>query len=160
MRSIFLFIILLSVINLSNAQQANRIQRGQRGYTPPPKLNTNAFIEVKDVQQELAIILPKCEEMFGLDAFHKEIMKNILTKKFETENAILKDDKNSREDRREKIVALNNQLFADLRTILTEEQIETFKNLDFTEASEQEKRDEKRKRKRKKKKRKNKEKDS
>jgi len=158
MRSIFLFIILIGGIHLSNAQQANRIQRGQRGYTPPPRLNTNAFIEVKDVQQELAIILPKCEEIFGLDTFEKEIMKNILTKKFETENAILQDDKNSRDDRREKIITLNNQLFADLQTILTPTQIETFKNLDFTEASDQEKRDEKRKRK--KKRRKNKDKDS
>ena len=84
-------------------------------------------------------------------------MKNILTKKFETENAILQDDKNSRDDRREKIIALNNQLFADLQTILTPTQIETFKNLDFTEASDQEKREEKRKRKKKKRKNKDKE---
>ncbi len=141
--------------NLTIAQNLGQIQRGQRGYTPPPRYNTKAFIELKDVEQELAIILPKCEAEFSLDAFQKEILKNILTKKIEDENAILSDDKNTRELRKSKIVARNNQFFVELGTILTPEQVTAFKNLNFTEASEEEKKEEKKKNK-KKKRRKNK----
>ena len=35
-----------------NAQQIDRIQRGQRGYTPPPKISNKTYIELKDPYKE------------------------------------------------------------------------------------------------------------
>ena len=60
-----------------NAQQADRIQRGQRGYTPPAKPSGPAIVALKDPIYEVGIMLPKCVEEFNLDAFEKEIVKGI-----------------------------------------------------------------------------------
>ena len=129
------------------AQQPNRIQRGQRGYIPPPKYSNSAFIDLKEPQEETKIILLKCDEVFNLDAFQKEILKSMLIKKFEDENVILRDKGNTREDRKKKIINRNNVFYNELSSILTLEQINEFKILDFEESKEEKKDKKKKKRK-------------
>lgn len=131
----------------SNAQQANRVQRGQRGYTPPPKADGAAFIELKDANYEVGLMLPKCVEEFKLDAFEKEIVKGILIKKFEDQNKILEDKSNSREDRKQKFLALDKVFYSELSTILTQEEVEHFKIMDFSETREEKKKKKREKRK-------------
>jgi len=150
MKKVFL-LILIAFISLtfqySNAQQVNTIQRGQRGYTPPQKNSYNsAHVELIDPHNEVSIILPKCVEEFKLDDFEKEIFKGLLLKKFENQNAILEDEGNSREDRKLKIDKLEKSFYKDLALILTAEEIENYKLMDFTESREEKKQKKKKKR--------------
>lgn len=144
--------ILLSVLALGfalqtvTAQQADRQIRGSRGYIPTPKYSKGSYIEVRNPEKEVAIIIPKCEAEFGLDAFQKEILKSLLLNKFEDENVIIKDKGNNRESRKKKVIALNNNFFKELASILTQEQIDQYKIMDFTETKE-ERKEKKRKRK-------------
>lgn len=144
---LFLGIIICCTFQAINAQQVDRIQRGQRGYTPPPKVNYETYIELKDPYEATSIILPKCVEAFELDAFEKEILKNILIKQFESQNAILSDKKNSREDRKKKILDFDKFFYKELSSILSEEEIEEFKIMDFEETKEEKKKKKKNRRK-------------
>ena len=148
---LFLLLISFQYVAAQN-QNVSRQVRGSRGYVPPPKYNRGTYIELKNVQEETELILAKCEKEFNLDAFQKEILKSMLTKKLEAENAILEDKGNTREDRRKKIIDLNNNFFIELSSIFTTEQINHYKIMDFSEE------DEKIKKKKKKKKKKNKDK--
>jgi len=119
--------------NTIDAQQANRVQRGQRGYVPPPKFNNDAYIDKKDPHEEAAIIVPVCVEAFSLDAFQKEIFKGLLMQKIEDDNVILLDEKNTREQRKKKLDERNKFFYNELTTILTLEQVEEYKHIDFSE---------------------------
>lgn len=129
------------------AQQADRVQRGQRGYIPPAKPDGAAFVELKDPNYEVSIMLPKCVETFRLDDFEKEIVKGMLLKKFENQNTILEDKSNSREDRKLKLLALDKGFYKELLSILSQEEIEHFKIMDFTETREEKKKKKREKRK-------------
>ena len=134
------------------AQQADRIQRGQRGYVPPPKYSNKTFIELHDVEVETKLIVDRSVKEFSLDDFQREILKNLVSKKLEDENAILSDDSNSREDRKKKVIDRNNLFLTELNGILTPAQVEAFRNLDFSELEadvKEEKKRSKRKRRRK-----------
>jgi hypothetical protein len=98
---LFCLIILTSLTFQSiDAQQAGRIQRGQRGYVPPPRPQGTAIIQPKDVNKEINFMLPIFVSEFNLDDFEKEIVKGLLINKFESENALLMDKKVNRNDRR------------------------------------------------------------
>ncbi len=144
---LFLGIIICCTFQAINAQQADRIQRGQRGYTPPPKVNYETYLELKDPYEATNIILPKCIEEFKLDAFEKEILKNILIKQFESQNEILSDKKNSREARQKKFLDLDKYFYKELSIILTTEEIEKYKVMDFEESKEEKKKKKKNRRK-------------
>lgn len=130
-----------------NAQQIDGIQRGQRGYVPPPKQSFKTYFELKDPYEETNIILPKCVEAFKLDAFEKEILKSILIKNIESHNVILSDKKNTREVRQKKIIELNKYFYKELSSILSEEEIEEYKVMDFEETKEEKKKKKKDRRK-------------
>jgi len=146
-RNVVVLLVFGLVIQLSFAQQVDRIIRGQRGYVPPPKYNNNTFIELKDLQEELQLIVPKVEAAFNLDAFEKEIFKNLLTKKIETENAVLTDEKNTRDDRKKKIILCNNKFLADLSSIFSQEEIEDYQVMNFDDTPEEKKKKKKKKKK-------------
>lgn len=146
---ILIILCLLFSVGTSKAQQIDRIQRGQRGYVPPPKQTLNTYIELKDPHHEASFIVPACEKEFKLDAFQKEIFKSLLIKKIEDENAILSDEKNTREDRKQKLISRNNLFFVELESIMTKEQIDTFKHMDFTEDEKEHKKKKKREKKKK-----------
>lgn len=149
-------ILLVAIMTFSgqliHSQQADRIQRGMRGYTPPPRLQQGTYIDTQDPQEQTEIIIQKCEEVLKIDDFQKEIMKNMVYRKIEAENAILTDKGNTREDRKKKITDLNNQFLAELSGILTPDQVQQYNTLDFTETKEEKKEKKKRKKKEKRKK--------
>lgn len=144
---LFLGLLICCTFQALNAQQIDGIQRGQRGYVPPPKQSFKTYIELKDPYKETNIILPKCVEAFKLDAFEKEILKNILVKNIESQNVILSDKKNTREVRQKKIIELDKYFYKELSSILSEEEIEEFKVMDFEETKEEKKKKKKDRRK-------------
>ena len=88
----------------------------------------------------------EAEELGAHDraAFEKEIIKGLLFKKIENQNMILEDEGNSREDRKKKLVALDKIFYQDLASILTKEEIDHFKIMDFSETREDKKEKKKR----------------
>ena len=82
-------ILLLFLISLSNiySQQVYGVQRGQRGYIPPPKYEASAYITTINAYEELEKVLPKSAEVFNLDDFEKEIFKGLLLKKYDDYNS-------------------------------------------------------------------------
>lgn len=146
----FILATLLLVVTTIGAQNLGQIQRGQRGYTPPPINNSTPFVELKDVNEELNKILPICVTQFSLDDFEKEILKILLTNKFESENTVLEDKKVNRDERRKRFIQIEKDFYSELTAIMNIEEIERFKVLDFDQVEK----DEKMKKKKKKKKRK------
>jgi len=144
------FLLVIFGLSLSfqfvNAQQVNGIQRGQRGYVPPPVNNTTTYIELKNPYEEVSIMLPKCVEVFNLDDFEKEIIKGILLKNFENQNVILSDEGNSREERKKKLAELDKEFYKELALILSTDEIEKFKLMDFSETKAEKKQKKRKKR--------------
>lgn len=139
MKRLVVLVVFGVVFNVGFAQQADQIQRGQRGYNPPIIYNNETFIELVDPYDEVDKMLPKCIAVLGLDAFEQEIIKGMMIKKFESQNAILEDEKNKREDRKKKIDALNKQYIAELSTILNPDEIVKYQAIDFTETNKEKK---------------------
>jgi hypothetical protein len=83
MKRLVVLVVFGVVFNVGFAQQADQIQRGQRGYNPPIIYNNETFIELVDPYDEVDKMLPKCIAVLGLDAFEQEIIKGMLIKKFE-----------------------------------------------------------------------------
>jgi hypothetical protein len=139
MKRLVVLVVFGVVFNVGFAQQADQIQRGQRGYNPPIIYNNETFIELVDPYDEVDKMLPKCIAILGLDAFEQEIIKGMIIKKFESQNAILEDEKNKREDRKKKIDALNKQYIIELSTILKPDEIVKYQAIDFTETNKEKK---------------------
>ena len=147
MKNIILFTLLIFSSNIF-AQQVYGIQRGQRGYIPPPKYEASVYITTLDPYEELEKILPKSVEIFSLDDFEKEIFKNLLLEKFEYYNRIVENTDSSKQARQEALKQLEIDFVKSLAVILTPDEITTFVDMDFSGKEEKKKR---RKEKRKKK---------
>jgi hypothetical protein len=139
MKKLGLLLVFGVLFNTGFAQQADQIQRGQRGYSPKMILNEETYIELVDPFDEVDKMMPKCIAVLGLDAFEQEIIKGMLIKKFESQNAILKDEKNSREDRKKKMDDLEKEYLKELGTILKPDEIYKYQAIDFTETNKEKK---------------------
>lgn len=126
-------------------QNLSQIQRGQRGYAPPIIYNENTYIELVDPYDEVDKMMPKCIAVLNLDAFEQEIIKGMLIKKFESQNAILENEKNTRADRKKKIDDLDKEYWKELTIILKPDEIEKYKAIDFTETNKEKKKRRKKK---------------
>lgn len=146
---IIFFVFLLGVTALS-AQNLGQVQRGQRGYTPPPINNAKTYIALKNVDEEISKMLPICVSKFGLDDFEKEILKILLINKFESENAVLEDKKVNRDLRRKRFIQIDKDFYSELSAIMTDDEMEEFKVFDFDQVEKEEKKKKKKKKKRKK----------
>ena len=147
MKKVILFILLLYSSNIF-AQQLYGVQRGQRGYIPPPKYEASVYITTLNVYEELEKVLPKSVEVFSLDDFEKEIFKGLLLEKFENYNKIVENTDSSKQARQEALKQLEIDFVKSLAVILTPDEITTFVDMDFSGKEEKKKR---RKEKRKKK---------
>ena len=147
MKKVILFILLLYSSNIF-AQQVYGVQRGQRGYIPPPKYEASVYITTLNAYEELEKILPKSVELFSLDDFEKEIFKGLLLEKFENYNRIVENTDSSKQARQESLKQLEIDFVKSLAVILTPDEITTFVDMDFSGKEEKKKR---RKEKRKKK---------
>ena len=69
-------ILLLAILSFSSSfsQQVYGVQRGQRGYIPPPKFEASVYVTTIDAYKELEKTLPKCIEKFSLDDFENDIL--------------------------------------------------------------------------------------
>ena len=147
MKKVILFILLLYSSNIF-AQQVYGVQRGQRGYIPPPKYEASVYITTLNAYEELEKALPKSVEVFSLDDFEKEIFKGLLLEKFENYNKIVENTDSSKQARQEALKQLEIDFVKSLAVILTPDEITTFVDMDFSGKEEKKKR---RKEKRKKK---------
>ena len=147
MKKVILFILLLYSSNIF-AQQLYGVQRGQRGYIPPPKYEASVYITTLNAYEELEKVLPKSVEVFSLDDFEKEIFKGLLLEKFENYNKIVENTDSSKQARQEELKQLEIDFVKSLAVILTPDEITTFVDMDFSGKEEKKKR---RKEKRKKK---------
>lgn len=144
MKRLILFILLLSFTN-SFAQQVYGVQRGQRGYIPPPKFESSVYVTTINAYDELNKILPKCVEIFMLDDFEKEILKGLLLEKFENYNQIVEKTDSSKQARQESLKQLEIDFVKSLAVILTPDEISVFVDTDFNDKKEKKKRRKKRK---------------
>jgi len=141
---IFFFISIFSIESFS--QQLYNVQRGQRGYIPPPKYEASAYITTLDVYEELNKVLPVCVTAFSLDEFETQILKGMLLNKYESYNAIVSNTDNSKESRQEQLKQLDIDFVKSLTIILTPDEITTYVDMDFSDKKKGKKKRKKKKR--------------
>ena len=125
------FIAILFFSTQSFSQQLYNVQRGQRGYVPPPKYEASAYITTVDVYEELNIVLPMCVSSFSLDEFETQILKGMLVKKFDSYNAVVSNTDLSKEARQDQLKQLEIDFVKSLTIILTPDEITTYVDMDF-----------------------------
>ncbi|WGK65014.1 hypothetical protein [Croceiramulus getboli] len=131
LRPVLLAILFLGLSHLSYAQNISNIQRGQRGYSPPPRPYTQYAGEPVDPQEILAERMPVFKETFDLDNFEYEVMKNILSASYEEQASISNNTDLNYEDKMALIDKQREKTRKELLVILTEEEATTFFNMDF-----------------------------
>ena len=139
------FIAILFFSTQSFSQQLYNVQRGQRGYVPPPKYEASAYITTLDVYEELNIVLPMCVSSFSLDEFETQILKGMLVKKFDSYNAVVSNTDLSKEARQDQLKQLEIDFVKSLTIILTPDEITTYVDMDFNKKKKGKKRKKKRK---------------
>ena len=144
MNRLLLILALLSFSNLFS-QQPYGIQRGQRGYIPPPKFESSVYITTIDSYEELSKTLPRCVELFSLDDFEKEILKALLLEKYDNYNRIVENTDSSKEARQDALKQLEIDFVKSLAVILTPDEISIFVDMDFSAKEDKKKRRKKRK---------------
>ena len=105
MKNIFLFVLLVFSSNMI-AQQVYGVQRGQRGYIPPPKYEASVYVTTINAYEELEKVLPKSVETFNLDDFEREIFKGLLLEKYDNYNRIVENTDSSKQARQEALKQL------------------------------------------------------
>ena len=148
MKSLFKFLSFITILFLSVqsfSQQLYNVQRGQRGYIPPPKYEASAYITTLDVYEELNIVLPMCVASFSLDEFETQILKGMLVKKFDSYNAVISNTDLSKEARQDQLKQLEIDFVKSLTIILTPDEITEYVDMDFNKKKKGKKRKKKRK---------------
>ena len=133
------FIAILFFSTQSFSQQLYNVQRGQRGYVPPPKYEASAYITTVDVYEELNIVLPMCVSSFSLDEFETQILKGMLVKKFDSYNAVVSNTDLSKEARQDQLKQLEIDFVKSLTIILTPDEITTYVDMDFKKKKKEKK---------------------
>ena len=139
------FIAILFFSTQSFSQQLYNVQRGQRGYIPPPKYEASAYITTLDVYEELNMVLPMCVASFSLDEFETQILKGMLMKKFDSYNAVVSNTDLSKDDRQDQLKQLEIDFVKSLTIILTPDEITEYVDMDFKKKKKGKKRKKKRK---------------
>ena len=133
------FIAILFFSTQSFSQQIYNVQRGQRGYVPPPKYEASAYITTLDVYEELNIVLPMCVSSFSLDEFETQILKGMLMKKFDSYNAVVSNTDLSKDARQDQLKQLEIDFVKSLTIILTPDEITTYVDMDFNKKKKEKK---------------------
>ena len=142
MESFFKFLTFIAILFFSTqsfSQQLYNVQRGQRGYVPPPKYEASAYITTLDVYEELNIVLPMCVSSFSLDEFETQILKGMLVKKFDSYNAVVSNTDLSKEARQDQLKQLEIDFVKSLTIILTPDEITTYVDMDFKKKKKEKK---------------------
>ena len=144
MKNIFLFVLLVFSSNMI-AQQVYGVQRGQRGYIPPPKYEASVYVTTINAYEELEKVLPKSVETFNLDDFEREIFKGLLLEKYDNYNRIVENTDSSKQARQEALKQLEIDFVKGLAVLLTPDEISMFVDMDFSGKEEKRKKRKKRK---------------
>ena len=142
MESFFKFLTFITILFFSVqsfSQQLYNVQRGQRGYVPPPKYEASAYITTLDVYEELNIVLPMCVSSFSLDEFETQILKGMLVKKFDSYNAVVSNTDLSKDARQDQLKQLEIDFVKSLTIILTPDEITTYVDMDFKKKKKEKK---------------------
>lgn len=145
--SIFLAVMMIvgSFTSLE-AQNLNQIQRGQRGYSPPPLDREQGAISIENTVEQVDEKMELYAVEFGLDAFEKAVMKNYLVD-FETEKmAILENENIAYDIKQQSVLKLNDKLRGKLATMLSEDELNRFAELHFGPQDKKKKRKKKKNR--------------
>ena len=148
MESFFKFLTFIAILFFSTqsfSQQLYNVQRGQRGYIPPPKYEASAYITTLDVYEELNMVLPMCVASFSLDEFETQILKGMLVKKFDSYNAVVSNTDLSKDARQDQLKQLEIDFVKSLTIILTPDEITEYVDMDFNKKKKGKKRKKKRK---------------
>lgn len=130
-RHLFLLFIFLGAVSMGTAQQADRIQRGQRGYTPPPLERTPGARSVENTLVDIDEKMDFYEKELPLDAFEKAVLKNMIVDFEEKRMALYRDETIDFRTREEQLLNTEVQLRADLLAIFPEEKVDAFHELHF-----------------------------
>ncbi len=133
------FIAILFFSTQSFSQQIYNVQRGQRGYVPPPKYEASEYITTVDLYEELNIVLPMGVSSFTLDEFETQILKGMLVKKFDSYNAVVSNTDLSKEARQDQLKQLEIDFVKSLTIILTPDEITTYVDMDFNKKKKEKK---------------------
>lgn len=144
---------LLGTFTTSIAQNLNSIQRGQRGYTPPPRALEAGEPEKPDVNVMAQENATRYAEELKIDAFKKEVLKSYL-KDFYREKIDISYNPDLKFDQKQPLIIDANSRFEKrLVEILNADQIETLISYEQLGMSpKDEKKDKKKKKKKKRKK--------
>lgn len=143
---------LLGTITSSLAQNLGSIQRGQRGYTPPPRALEAGEPEKPDVNIMAQENATRYAQELNMDAFKKEVLKSYLKDFYREKIDISYNPELKFDEKQPLIIAANNKFEKRLIEILDADQIETL--LSFEQLGLKPKDEKKDKKKKKKKKRK------
>ena len=141
-RKIYFLGIALFVFGLHTmvAQNLNDIQRGQRGYSPPPLDREQGGIAIDNTLEDIDEKMDLYQQEFSLDAFEKAVLKNYIVD-FETEKmSLLENETISYDVKQQSLLKLNDKLSTTLATLFTEEELTKFQILHFQEGSKKKKR--------------------
>ena len=154
----FLFLFFIVFTTGLVAQQLGGVQRGTRGYTPPPRTPEAGNPEKPDPNVLSIERADMYQELMGLDLFTKEVLKSYL-KDYYTQVSVIGFDSDLKYEAKVEMINLERKKFEkSLKEAFTEEQVEQILTEEEFGAGkkklDKEKRQEKRKKKKKKKKKK------
>ncbi len=128
---ILTFLLLVTSFGTLEAQNLNNIQRGQRGYVPPPIDRVQGGISIENTVEQVDDKMDLYEVELSLDSFEKAVMKNYVLD-FEKEKMALLENENIAYDVKQKsVLKLNEALSIKLATLLNEEELSRFNHLHF-----------------------------
>lgn len=115
------------------AQNLGRVQRGQRGYTPPPLQTGDKKMYIEDELADIDTKMDIYQAELQLDEFEKAVMKNMIIDYETQRKAMLQDETIEYQKKMEQVEKYKEALRKELEVFLTEEEIRTFSNLHFND---------------------------
>lgn len=128
---LFTAAVILGTLGTAFGQNLNQVQRGQRGYIPPPIPRDQGAIAIDDTLEGLDEKMDIYATEFELDAFEKAVVKNYIVDYENEKMDLLRNENISYDVKQQSILKLNDKLRANLGTMLTEEQLGRFGELHF-----------------------------
>lgn len=149
-------LILLGTFTTSVAQNLNSIQRGQRGYTPPPRALEAGEPEKPDVNVMAQENATRYAQELNIDAFKKEVLKSYLKDFYREKIDVTYNPELKFDEKQPLIIEANTRFEKRLVEILNADQIEaliSYEQLGMTPKDD--KKDKKKKKRKNRKKKKN-----
>ncbi|MDC7997950.1 hypothetical protein [Gilvibacter sediminis] len=132
-------ILIFGSLGTAAAQNLGQIQRGQRGYVPPPLPRDQGAIAIENTLEDIDEKMDLYATEFELDAFEKAVVKNFIVEYEKEKMGIMADESIAYDVKQQSYKKLNEKLSGNLVTVLTEEQVARFGELHFSEKKKKKK---------------------